>query len=70
MRVSFLVMHCHAFAILRDSIQLQQVLPNLIKNAIEAMAGLAERRRTLRLQSRPAELDGKPDVMVEVGDTG
>src|SRR6266699_2610374 len=53
-----------------DSIQLQQVLLNLIKNAIEAMAGIANGRRTLRIQSRPGELDGKRAVAVEVSDTG
>src|SRR5439155_2302447 len=53
-----------------DSIQLQQVLLNLIKNAIEAMAGVANGQRTLRMQSRPGELDGKRAVIVEVRDTG
>ena len=53
-----------------DSIQLQQVLLNLIKNAIEAMAGIANGQRTLRIQSRPEELDGKRAVAVEVSDTG
>ena len=53
-----------------DSIQLQQVLLNLIKNAIEAMAGIANGQRTLRIQSRPEELEGKRAVAVEVGDTG
>src|SRR6266436_6410085 len=53
-----------------DSIQLQQVLLNLIKNAIEAMAGIANGQRTLRIQSRLGELDGKPAVVVEVSDTG
>src|SRR6266436_3439043 len=53
-----------------DSIQLQQVLLNLIKNAIEAMAGIANGQRTLRIQSRLGELDGKRAVAVEVSDTG
>src|SRR4030095_7418788 len=47
-----------------------QVLLNLIKNAVEAMTGIANGRRTLRIQSRVGELDGKPGVMVEVSDTG
>jgi signal transduction histidine kinase len=53
-----------------DSIQLQQVLLNLIKNAIEAMAGMANSQRTLRITSRSGELDGKPATVVEVSDTG
>src|SRR5258705_4302680 len=52
-----------------DSIQLQQVLLNLIKNAIEAMAEIANGQRTLRIQSRVGELDSKPAVVVEVIDT-
>jgi C4-dicarboxylate-specific signal transduction histidine kinase len=57
-------------AIRGDSIQLQQVLLNLIKNAIEAMAGIANGQRTLRIQSRLGELDGNPAVAIEVSDTG
>src|SRR5262249_30163074 len=43
---------------------------NLMKNAIEAMSGVAKGQRTLRIQSRPGELDGKPAAVVEVSDTG
>jgi len=57
-------------AVLGDTVQLQQVLLNLIKNAVEAMAGIANRQRTLRIQSRLGELEGKPAVLVEVSDTG
>src|SRR6266853_2955122 len=57
-------------AIHGDNIQLQQVLLNLINNAIEAMAGIANGQRTLRIQSRLGELDGKRAVAVEVSDTG
>jgi len=53
-----------------DNIQLQQVLLNLIKNAVEALGEIANGQRTLRIQSRLGELDGKPGVMVEVSDTG
>jgi PAS domain S-box-containing protein len=56
--------------VLADTVQLQQVLLNLIKNALEAMSETANVQRTLCLQSRLDELDGKPAVMVEVGDTG
>ncbi|MGA3268935.1 MAG: PAS domain S-box protein [Verrucomicrobiota bacterium] len=57
-------------AIVGDSIQLQQVLLNLIMNAIEAMASITNRRKTLRIQSEPGDLDGKPAVTVKVSDTG
>ena len=57
-------------AIMGDSIQLQQVLLNLIMNAIEAMSGITNRRKILRIQSELGELDGKPAVSVKVGDTG
>jgi len=57
-------------AIRGDSIQLQQVLLNLIKNAVEAMSEIANDQRTLRIQSRLGELEGKPAAMVEVSDTG
>jgi signal transduction histidine kinase len=57
-------------AISGDSIQLQQVLLNLIKNAIEAMAGKPNGQGTLRITSRFGELDGNPAAVVEVSDTG
>jgi C4-dicarboxylate-specific signal transduction histidine kinase len=57
-------------AIRGDNIQLQQVLLNLIKNAIEAMSESAHGQRTLRIQSRLGQLDSKPAAVVEVSDTG
>jgi PAS domain S-box-containing protein len=57
-------------AIMGDSIQLQQVLLNLIMNAIEAMSGITNRRKILRVQSELGELDGKPAVSLKVSDTG
>jgi PAS domain S-box-containing protein len=56
-------------AIRGDSIQLQQVLLNLIKNAVDAMV-VANGQRTLRIQSRSGELDGKPAAVLKVSDTG
>jgi len=56
--------------VLGDTVQLQQVLLNLIKNAVEAMSGIANGQRTLRIVSRVGELDGKPAAVVEVSDTG
>src|SRR6266404_1690737 len=57
-------------AVLGDTVQLQQVLLNLIKNAVEAMSGIVNGQRTLRIQSRLGELEGKPAALVEVSDTG
>jgi len=57
-------------AIMGDSIQLQQVLINLIMNAIEAMAGITSGQKTLRIQSESGHLDGRGAVSVKVSDTG
>ena len=50
-----------------DRIQLQQVLINLILNAIEAMSAVTDRPRLLTILSR---LDGPNTILVEVRDTG
>jgi len=49
-----------------DRVQVQQVLLNLITNAIEAMA-VIEEPRVLRVNSKPYESDG---VVISVADTG
>jgi C4-dicarboxylate-specific signal transduction histidine kinase len=48
-------------------VQLQQVLLNLIINAIEAMSGIKERPRALTIASAS---DGPDIVFVEVSDAG
>jgi signal transduction histidine kinase len=49
-----------------DRVQLQQVILNLVKNAIEAMSGVKDRRRELTIVSAR-----RPDgVVVEVRDSG
>jgi C4-dicarboxylate-specific signal transduction histidine kinase len=50
-----------------DRIQLQQVLLNLIMNAIEAMSAVHDRPRELTIVSRQ---DGSNAVLVEVRDSG
>jgi PAS domain S-box-containing protein len=50
-----------------DRVQLQQVVLNLIMNAIEAMAGAAEGPRELRLST---EKDAAGDIHVAVRDSG
>jgi len=57
-------------AVMGDSIQLQQVLLNLLINAVEAMAGIVNRQRTLRIRSERGDLDGRPAVSVKVSDAG
>jgi PAS domain S-box-containing protein len=54
-------------SVLGDRVQLQQVLLNLIVNAIEAMAAVADRARELAIAS---SLDGPDAVVVEVRDSG
>jgi PAS domain S-box-containing protein len=50
-----------------DRVQLQQVLLNLILNAIEAMSGVHDRARELTIVSRQDDANG---VQVEVRDSG
>src|SRR5260221_2276061 len=58
----------HHLSLVRgDRVQLQQVLLNLIINAIEAMSGVKERPRELTIVSTS---DGRDTVSVEVRDSG
>jgi C4-dicarboxylate-specific signal transduction histidine kinase len=56
--------------IMGDSLQLQQVVLNLVKNAIDAIAEVEGRARTLRIRSAVSELAGQPAVLVDVRDNG
>jgi C4-dicarboxylate-specific signal transduction histidine kinase len=50
-----------------DRVQLQQVLLNLIMNAVEAMSTITDRPKILTITSEPIEPDG---LLVAVEDTG
>jgi signal transduction histidine kinase len=47
--------------------QLQEVILNLVQNAIDAMASVESRRRALRVRTRP---DGAKAIVIEVEDSG
>jgi PAS domain S-box-containing protein len=53
--------------VVADRVQLQQVLLNLIINAVEAMSTVADRQRRLLIRSQRADADG---VLVSVEDSG
>jgi signal transduction histidine kinase len=53
-----------------DFVQLQQVLLNLVMNAIESMATTTDRPRLLHVQSRLDPQAGGPAVLVAVCDSG
>jgi C4-dicarboxylate-specific signal transduction histidine kinase len=53
--------------VLGDRIQLQQVILNLMLNGIEAMAGISDRMRRLRIRSQTQETG---QVLVSIEDSG
>ncbi len=56
--------------ILGDRVQLQQVVINLVVNAIEAMASISDDGRTLDVRTARHDSDGRPAVLVAVRDAG
>jgi signal transduction histidine kinase len=53
-----------------DFVQLQQVLLNLVMNAIESMTTVTDRPRVLSIQSLLHDLAGRSAVLVAVSDSG
>jgi signal transduction histidine kinase len=57
-------------SVMADFVQLQQVLLNLVMNAVESMANVTDRPRVLEIRSRRHDLAGQPGVLVAVRDSG
>jgi len=67
-RVSLQVkLHPELPRVMADRVQLQQVLLNLIMNAVEAMSSVENRERSLLVKS---DFHGKRDVLITVEDSG
>ena len=56
--------------VLGDRVELQQVLLNLVVNAMDAMSGVDEAKRTLEIRGLFDELDGHPSARISVQDRG
>jgi C4-dicarboxylate-specific signal transduction histidine kinase len=57
-------------SVMADFVQLQQVLLNLVMNAIESMTTITDRPRVLSIQSLLHDLAGRPAILVAVRDSG
>jgi C4-dicarboxylate-specific signal transduction histidine kinase len=56
--------------IVGDSLQLQQVILNLVKNGLDAVAAVEGRPGMLQIRSAVSDLDGSTAVLVSVCDNG
>ena len=61
---------CNLPSVSADFVQLQQVLLNLVMNAIESMTTITDHPRVLQIRSRLHDLAGRPAVLVAVRDSG
>jgi C4-dicarboxylate-specific signal transduction histidine kinase len=57
-------------SVVADFVQLQQVLLNLLMNAIESMTAITDRPRVLQIRSRLHDLAGRPAILVAIRDSG
>jgi C4-dicarboxylate-specific signal transduction histidine kinase len=57
-------------SVIADFVQLEQVLLNLVMNAIESMATITDRPRVSRIQSRLHDLAERSAVLLRVCDCG
>ncbi|MBV9878143.1 MAG: AAA family ATPase [Verrucomicrobia bacterium] len=63
-------MDLHLPSVAADFVQLQQVLLNLVMNAIESMATITDRPRALHIRSHLAQRAGRSAVVIAVRDSG